>query len=160
MKDAAQDDRGWLVSGTAAALASSVMLALCGWIENRKPFGPNNGPSQWLWGTPAARRTDFSPRYTLPGYFIHHAMSLMWSRMHHFVFAPRARSQPLQQRVAQGAATAAVACFVDYRLTPRRLQPGFEQQLSRKSLFLVYASFGIAMGLATYCLTRNSGERR
>lgn len=38
MKDAAQDDRGWLVSGTAAALASSVMLALCGWIENRNAF--------------------------------------------------------------------------------------------------------------------------
>mgnify|MGYP006154148737 CR=1 FL=1 len=44
------------------------------------------------------------------------------------------------------------ANFVDYKLTPRRLQPGFEAQLSKKSLFLVYAAF--AVGLTVYDMTK------
>lgn len=52
--------------------------------------------------------------------------------------------------VAAAAATSAVACFTDYRLTPRRLQPGFEQRLSTASLTAVYAAF--AFGLAAGAL--------
>ena len=42
---------------------------------------------------------------------------------------------------------AALACFVDYKMTPERLQPGFEKRLSTPSLFMVYASFGAALVL-------------
>src|SRR5690606_26740428 len=40
--------RMWLVTGTAAAITSTVVLSLCGWIENRNAVGPNNGPGQWM----------------------------------------------------------------------------------------------------------------
>jgi len=108
-----------------------------------------------LWGTHAALRRDFEASYTLRGYAIHHLSALSWSALHHAAFVSRQpRDRSLATRLLQDASTAGVACFVDYQLTPRRLQPGYEQQLSRKSLFLVYASFGLSIGLSTYLLGR------
>src|SRR5690606_36479576 len=113
-----------------------------------------NGPSQWVWGTRAARRRRFSVRHTLAGYAIQHACSLLWSGTHQAVFVRRGRDLPLSRDLMHGAATAALACFVDYRLTPRRFQPGFEQQVCRRSLFFMYVGFGVALGLTTHLLTR------
>jgi hypothetical protein len=47
---------------------------------------------------------------------------------------------------------------VDYRLTPRRLMPGYERRLSQPSLLAVYAAFaaGLALGDALLRIT----ERR
>ena len=41
--------------------------------------------------------------------------------------------------------SSAVACFVDYQLTPQRLQPGFEKRLSTPSMVAVYAAFGLGL---------------
>lgn len=153
------DNHGWLVSGSAAAITSTLLLSLCGLIENGNPVGPNNGPSQWIYGRRSARRRRFSLRRTVPAYLIHHGSALFWSRLHQAMFVrdpPRPRT--LQRCVAEGAVTAALACFVDYRCTPRRLQPGFEQHLSRTSLFFVYAGCGTALGVATYLLTHGRGR--
>jgi hypothetical protein len=49
-------------------------------------------------------------------------------------------------RVLAGAITASIACFMDYGVARGRLQPGFEKQLSRQSLLVVYSAF--ALGLA------------
>lgn len=150
---------GWLISGSAAAAASTLVLSMCGWIEHRNPVGPNNGPGQWIWGRRAARRRHFSARHTLAAYAIHHVSALLWSRVHQALFV-REVPQPrtLSRRLAEGAGTAALACFIDYRCTPKRFQPGFEQHLSRTSLLFVYAGFGAALGVATHLLTR--GNRR
>jgi hypothetical protein len=50
--------------------------------------------------------------------------------------------------VAAAAATAATASFVDYQLTPKRLEPGFDKQLSRRSLAMVYAAFAAGLAIA------------
>jgi len=47
--------------------------------------------------------------------------------------------------LAASAAASAVACFVDYQMTPKRLRPGYEQRLSRGSLALVYTAFGLGL---------------
>ena len=59
----------------------------------------------------------------------------------------RKEQQTLAQRLSRAAVTAAVANVVDFQLTPKRLQPGFDQQLSRKSLLAVYAAFAIGLAL-------------
>ena len=145
---------GWLAAGSAAAMTSTVVMSLCGWCESRNAVAPNNGPSQWIWGSASARRRHFSFRRTLAAYVIHHCSSLLWSRVHQGLFVREPRPQTLPRRVAEGAAIAALACFVDYRCTPRRFRPGFEQHLSRTSLLLVYAGFGAALGVTTHLLTR------
>lgn len=133
-----------LLSGAVASTLSAAVLGICGRAENGSAAGPVNGPSQWVWGRSAARRRAATLRYTLIGYLIHHAMASGWALVHERCWGNGRRD--LKRELGLGAATAAVACFVDYRLAPKRLRPEFEQQLSRTSLLLVYASF--ALGLA------------
>ena len=141
-----------IISGAAASLLSAAVLALCGQIENRRPAGPLNGPSQWVFGRWAARMRGPSVRHTATGFAIHHAMATGWAFLHERTFGTDKEQQPLQTRLARAAVTAAVANFVDFQLTPKRLQPGFETQLSRKSLLAVYAAF--AIGLAWVATSR------
>jgi hypothetical protein len=47
--------------------------------------------------------------------------------------------------VGAAAAVATLANIVDYKLTPKRLTPGFEKHLSRGSLALVYTAFGLGL---------------
>jgi hypothetical protein len=142
-----------LVSGAAASLLSTVALAVCGRIENRSAAGAVNGPSQWVHGRRAAHRRGATLRHTLLGFVIHHVMATGWALLHERAFGARKANQSLAQRMAPAAVTAAVANVVDFKLTPKRLHPGFEAQLSRKSLLVVYAAF--AVGLALYARGAN-----
>jgi hypothetical protein len=136
-----------LVSGSTASVLSAIALAACGKIERGTPFGPQNGPSQWLWGERAAHRRDASLRYTAVGYGIHHLSSVGWATLHEKHVARLVRGKPFAARLAAAGLTALVANIVDFQLTPRRLRPGFEKQLSRKSLFAVYAAFALGLAL-------------
>ena len=134
-----------LWSGAISSVVSSVALAICGRLEGGTAAGPNNGPSQWIWGRSAAYRRNLSMRYTLVGYCVHHATATGWALLHEAIFGRDKARQSTQQRLARGAATAAAACLVDFTLTPLRLRPGFEAQLSRPSLLMVYAAFGLGL---------------
>lgn len=134
-----------IVSGTSASALSALALAACGRATNGTAAGPLNGPSQWVWGQGAAHRRRATLRHTAVGYVIHHLMSIFWATLHERA-TPRNTSYAPAERLLTAAATAAVAWFVDYHLTPQRLQPGFEKQLDGKSLFAVYTAF--ALGLA------------
>ena len=124
------------------------MLAVCGRSEGGTAAGPINGPSQWIWGLGAARKRRASLKYTAVGYAIHHTMSVGWALLYEQLLRGRDRSLSVPRTLACAGLTSAVACFVDYKVAPARLRPGFEQQLSRVSLFLVYAAFagGLALG--------------
>jgi hypothetical protein len=137
-----------LVSGAAASLLSAAVLALAGRIERGTAAGPVNGPSQWVHGRAAAYRRRATLRHTLVGFLIHHAVSIGWATLHERAFGRRTAPQTLPRRLATAAITSSVANVVDFQLTPKRLRPGFEAQLSRKALFAVYTAF--AVGLALY----------
>jgi hypothetical protein len=141
--------RDALVSGAVASLASAAALALFGRLENGKPAGPLNGPSQWLFGRAAARRSEPSARHTLVGFLIHHLSASAWALLHEKLFGAR-RGTALRD----AAVTAAVACFVDYKLAPRRLQPGFDAHLTRPSMLLVYAAFAAGLAACRPALAR------
>lgn len=136
----------WL-TGASASLLSTAALGVCGRIEQGTAVGPNNGPSQWLWGEQAAFEHRATLRHTAAGYAIHHLMSTFWATLHERFFGGSAARRSVPQLLAAGALTSAIACFVDYRLTPRRLRPGFEKQLGRRSLFFVYTAFGAGLVL-------------
>ena len=146
-----------LISGAFASVLSAGMLALCGHLENRRPAGPLNGPSQWVFGRAAARVRRPSMRHTLTGFAIHHVTATGWAYLHERVFGKRKEQQTFPQRLARAAVTATVANVVDFQLTPRRLQPGFNEQLSRKSLLAVYAAFAIGLALVGH---QGSGTHR
>jgi hypothetical protein len=139
--------REGVATGAVASLFSAAALALLGRLESGAAAGPLNGPSQWLWGRLARHESRPSARHTLAGFLVHHVSASGWAVLHEKLFGGRGRSA-----WRDAALTAAVASFVDYRVAPRRLQPGFEAHLSRPSLLLVYGAF--AAGLAVRHLRR------
>ena len=137
-----------LISGSAASVISALALALRGLHDVRSAAGPNNGPSQWVYGRRAAYRRGASVRNTLVGYLVHHLSSFGWALLHERVFGQPRAAPSVKQRLGAAVLTAATANFVDFNVAPRRLRPGFEVQLSRISLLVVYAAFaaGLAIG--------------
>lgn len=144
-----------LVSGATASLLSTAALAALGKATDGSTYGPTNAISHWLWGDKAARRDGPSLRYTATGYLIHHASATFWA-----VLFERLLKRQLDKKdpiATLGAATAAsaVACFVDYQMTPERLKPGYEQRLSRPSLALVYGAFGLGLAAGALLIRRD-----
>ena len=138
-----------LVSGTVASITSTIALSMLGKAELDKSAAPINGPSQWLWGQHAPYQNQFSLRYTVVGYLIHHSASVFWATWYEKL---RQRLPPADNAVAVVApatviATAAYA--VDFHLTPQRLTPGFEHRLSNPSLLTVYGAFALGLAATT-----------
>jgi len=134
--------RAALISGSAASVLSSLVLSWRSARETRHATAGTNATSHWIWGGPARHRLAPDLSHTVVGYAIHHAASMFWAAWYEAAF-PRSRSLP--GACARAAATAAIACFVDFRLTPRRFTPGFETHLSRRSLAVVYAAFAFGL---------------
>ncbi|MBC7860742.1 MAG: hypothetical protein H7Z39_18610 [Burkholderiaceae bacterium] len=139
--------RDGVATGAVASVLSTVVLALRGRRESGSTYAPTNAISHWLWGERAAHQNRPSARYTLPGYLIHHASSMLWATLYEKWFGRLARRAPPAQVLGAAAAVSALACFVDYQLTPQRLHPGFERRLSGPSLWLVYGAFGLGLAL-------------
>lgn len=139
--------RDGAASGSVASVISTIVLAACGKIENGTPYAPTNAISHWFWGDRAMQRDGASTRYTVTGYTIHHASSTLWAAIYEKIFGDAADRKEIVPALAGGVTVAAIACFVDYNLTPKRLQPGFEQRLSSRSLCLVYGAFGLALAM-------------
>ncbi len=133
-----------LLSGTTAALLSSLALAATGRRETGSALAPMNAVSHWVWGRRATRHDDASVRYTLTGFLTHHLASIFWATVFERLFGRRV--QPAAQ-LASGAAIAALAATVDYTITPKRFTPGYETRLSTSSLVAVYAAFGVGLAL-------------
>jgi hypothetical protein len=134
------------IAGTVGSLTSTAALALAGRRENGSTAAPLNAISHWFWDLRALTADRPSLRHTLTGYLIHHGASLFWGILHARAWGCRPEAKQLGSAMAGSVAAAAVACFVDYRLTPRRLTPGFEHRLSTGSMLAVYGLF--ALGLA------------
>jgi len=143
----------------SGGIASALSTAAVTWrsaAETRRAAAGTNATSQWVWGLGARRRTRPDLHHTVPGYLIHHAASVFWALIYEAWRGGR-RERPART-LGRAACIAALACFVDYRLTPKRLTPGFEAHLSRRSLLLVYGAF--AAGLAAPALARAARARR
>ena len=143
------------VSGAVASVLSAAALAWAGRREDGAPAAPLNATSHWIWGDPALGRNRPSWRHTVPGYLIHHAAATFWAALHARALGNRPEAAQPGPALAAAAVTAAAACFVDYRLTPHRLTPGFEHRLSRPALAGVYACFALGLALGSLAVRRH-----
>ena len=139
--------RRGLAGGAASSVLSTVALAALGKGEAASAYAPTIAISHWIWGEEAVRHAEPTLRHTLTGYLIHHSCATFWA-----VIFERSCGRLLDRRqpaitLGAGTAAAAVACFVDYQLTPRRLRPGYEEHLSRPALAVVYGAFGLGLAL-------------
>lgn len=143
------------VSGSVASLLSTAALAALGKRDTGSAIAPINSVSHWFWGEQAKQQETVSARFTLPGFITHHASAIFWAVLFER-FAGRLldRKNTLTTFEVAAAATA-VASFTDYKLTPYRLQPGFEARLTRTSMVGVYAAFGVGLALGAMLLRRD-----
>ena len=146
-----------LVSGSIAAVASTLVLLMQSKKEAKSALSAQNAVSHWIWGEEAKHRHGLSVRYTVLGYAIHHASAVFWGVIYErLVRSKRPLSPPAE--LLRASAFATVANFVDYRLTPHRLKPGFEHHLSTKSLVFVYAAFAAGLAAGHLLQQRRDGE--
>jgi hypothetical protein len=141
--------RNSIVSGSCASIVSTLVLSACSKIEEDSAAGAINGPSQWLWGRREGYRRAATLRHTAVGNGIHHLMSIFWAALHEGAFGPHLKNASPLKHCAAAALTTATAYLVDYNLTPRRLQPGFEKHLGPWSMAAVYGAFAIGLAAAT-----------
>jgi hypothetical protein len=149
MKSWAQAAKDAWWSGSVASVVSTVVLALRGHRETGHPFAPTNAIGHWFFGERAKREVRPSVRYTASGYATHHIASVFWAAFYERWFGERAQRGDVPAAVGGGIAVAALACFVDYQLTPRRLRPGYEAHLSNQALVGVYGAIALSFALAS-----------
>lgn len=150
--------RRGLVSGATSSVLSTMALAALGKAGTGSMFAPTNAISHWFFGRKATRRDRPSLRYTGTGYLIHHLCSTFWAVLFERMFGKVLDRRDPLRALGVGTAASAAACFTDYQLTPPRLRPGFEERLSKPSLAVVYAAFGVGLAAgALLCRSRDGG---
>lgn len=147
-----------LAAGSLGSIFSALALMARGRRDAGSAAAPVNAVSHWFWDREALHQQGVDVRHTLVGYLTHHGASLFWAGLFSWALHKRPSAQRPAAVVAASAATSAVACFVDFNLTPERLTPGYEHRLSRRSLAVVYIAFGA--GLAAGALAVGRRERR
>ncbi len=147
MKSWTEALRDGVISGGWASLASTATLAARSQIENGTPYAATNATSHVFWGERALRQDSPSLRYTAAGYGVHHGSAIFWASIYEKLFGARADAGETLPALAGGVAVAGLASFVDYQLTPQRLQPGYEERLSTPSLLLMYGVLGLSFAI-------------
>src|SRR3954453_20073722 len=137
------------VTGTVASVVSTAALALLARAEGKSAVQPTNATNHWLHGDSAASHREPDAAHTLVGYATHHASALFWA----VPFEAWLAAQP--PRTAAGllrdaCAMSAIAAAIDYGVTPKRLTPGWELVLSKRSMAVIYGA--MTLGLAAGAL--------
>jgi len=138
-----------LVTGTVASIVSTAALALLARAEGKSAFQPTNATSHWLHGDSAASHPEPDAAHTLVGYATHHASTLFWAMPFEVWLAarpPRTTAELLRDACTMSA----IAAAIDYGVTPKRLTPGWELVLSKRSMAATYGA--MALGLAAGAL--------
>ena len=146
------------IGGTAASLLSAAMLAVCSKLEQNSFAGGINGPSQWLWGEREAYTREATIKHTVVGYLIHHLTSTFWAAFYEKLFGGAQRKSATRV-VTEAATLSAAAYVVDYKLTPKRLRPGFEKHVSPPAMVVIYACFALGLAGATLWCHRSAASR-
>jgi hypothetical protein len=148
-----------LIAGSLGSVLSTLALALAGRRETGSAAPPVNAVSHWYWGDRALHRRRADVKHTAMGYLTHHGASVFWATLYAAATKDLEATRTPRGMVAGALATSAVACFVDYRLTPKRLTPGFEHEISRSAMAGVYASMALGLAVGAW-LTMESERRR
>jgi hypothetical protein len=141
-----------LVRGTGASLASTLALMALGKRETGSAYAGLNAVSHWAWGDADARRNGFSVKHTVVGALTQQAASVFWALLFEPLFASRRRRPTVARLATEAAAMSAIACAVDYTITPKRLTPGYELRLGKPSMAGVYVAFAAGLALASLAI--------
>lgn len=142
--------------GLGAGLASQAMVMAAAVAEGESPVRPINATSHWLWGPEAGRQRRLDLKHTGVGALTNQGAALFWGALFglHLSRHPHHDTATI---LREAALMGLVASVVDYGLIPRRLTPGWELALSRRSVALGMAAMALGLGLGG--LAARAGER-
>lgn len=146
-----------VLTGAVASVVSAAALAALAKAEGRSAVQPANATSHWLHGERAGRRESVDLGHTGVGLITHHASALFWAlpfEAWQALYPRRSSAEVVRDAIVMSA----IAAGVDYGLVPRRLTPGWELVLSRKSMAGAFVS--LAAGLAAGALASRKLWRR
>jgi hypothetical protein len=117
--------------------------------EGKSAVQPTNATSHWLHGDRAASYREPDAAHTLIGYTTHHASAVFWAVPFEAWLAARP-PRTTAGLLLDACAMSAIAAAIDYGATPKRLTPGWELVLSKRSMVATYGA--MALGLAAGAL--------
>ncbi len=158
MTGSEQFARSVFCTGALASVATTWTAAACGEAEEGSPIAPLNAVSHIVWGDEAATHDEASLKYTLTGLALNAAAVTSWAAVHELLFGRAADKGNVVGAMAGGAVVSALAYVTDYAIVPERLTPGFEKRLSNRSLFGVYATLALALGVGSLLSNRQAAR--
>jgi hypothetical protein len=111
-------------------------------MEGKHPLAPLNASSHWLFGNKKIKLDRFDPHQTLIGLATHHASAIFWALVYELGSVGLG---PVRYGGAAAGPTAVFAAFLDYGLLPRRLTPGWELALSKRSVSAGFLLLGLGL---------------
>ena len=150
--------RDTLATGAVATTATNGALAVLGKFENGNALGPINAVSHIIWGKSATKADNFDTTHTVIGSVLNAMAITGWAGIHELLMPRRRRPSPrsLPGHPASrrpDAPPPTPARRAAGHVVPKRLTPGFEEKISTKGLYAVYAVLAVA--LAAGSLSRN-----
>jgi hypothetical protein len=137
-----------VITGNVGGLAALGVALARARREPLRPAAPLNAVSHiWSGRSPLWHALFPTRRNALIGFALHQGAAIFWAGFFEPLFG-RGAERSTALAVAGGAATAAAAYVTDYHVVSKRFRPGFEVSLSGRSLFLVYATLGLAFALS------------
>jgi hypothetical protein len=133
-----------VITSAAASATTGAALMLLGRHERRGALAPLNASSHWLYGDHVGRQRRADLARTGVGVGTHHLAIMFWSVALEAALGREKKTLP--ELALAGALTAATAAAFDYLVVPRRLSPGWELALTRKSMAGAFGA--MALGLA------------
>jgi hypothetical protein len=141
-----------LLSSAITSAATTTALLLLSSKDTGHPAAALNATSHIVWGDKAAKYDDWDVRHTLLGGVLNAGAMGLWSAVQTLFPEPRSSFGALRNATV----VTALAYATDYYVVPKRLNPGFEQRLSGKSLFGTYAVLAGALALSALLARRRS----
>jgi hypothetical protein len=147
------------ISGTATSLAMAFALAMLARAERKSGLQLLNATSHWLHGNQAGLVSQADLAHTFVGYGTHHASAWFWALLFERWLIARGRRSGIAL-VRDAVIMAAIAAAVDYGITPKRLTPGWETVLSKRSMIGAYVAMavGLAAGASVTQALRNDRD--
>lgn len=132
-----------LVTGTLTSVATSGVAAVLSKLAGKPAAAPINATSRVVHGEKAARRNQVSLKYTVIGFGLNYAASLLWGavyeRMRH------GKAPTLGAALGRGTATAATAFVIDQYVVPRFAGQGMAKRLDDRQLMATYVAMALSL---------------
>lgn len=142
-----------LETGFLAGLLTTLAVMIFAALERESPFAPVNAISHIAFGDRAFHVTRAKGRFTITGTILNFIALMMWAGLQELIYWLTGWSSAMLGYAWLVALIVAVIAYVvDFYVVPKRLTPGFERVLSRRSLYFTYLV--LALGLVVGALMR------